>query len=128
MRNLLGAIVVVLLVVSAYGAIMSGRKDRLRLTKYEDRSVLHLVVTVPDASESYAWLQIIGCSADVSDNGVSCNPAAWFSSSTREIDARRQHVVPFRDAPKGTLHFTAFIADRFGNHLANGSYTFMRGF
>lgn len=127
LRNLLTAIVIVLIVVSAYGSFAGG-KDRMRLTKIEEKRLVTLIVTVPDANDSYYWLQIYGCAALVDENGVRCDPAGWWGPSGRQASTQTQYLIPFRDAPRvGTLHFTAFVADRFGNRIASATLTFMRG-
>jgi len=125
-KDLLSACVIVLGVIFVYGFIRGDGRDRMRVTTISEKKLLTVVVTVPDANERYYWLRVHGCSADVTENGVYCNGERWSATSEREPGQRKQHLIPFRDCPGGTVQFTAMVFDRHGNVLAQGQHTVLR--
>ena len=123
MRRLLGAILVALMAVSAFGFLES----RLRFSKIEDRRDYIVVITDADADASYYWLTVEGCTADHGDDGVWCNNA-WTGRSDREWRGK-QTAVHFRDAPRGPLlRFDAVVRDRQGQAKASASFLTTRKF
>jgi len=128
MVRLLTAIVLLLGLITVYGFIRGDGRDRLSVTAISEKKLVTVVVTVPDAKDTYYWMKVYGCSADVTDYGVQCN-GFWDGSSEREPGKRKQHLIPFRDCPQhGSIQFTAVIFDRFGNVLAQGQHTILRAF
>ena len=128
MRNLLVAIVLMLAIVTIYGFIRGDDGDRMRVSALSEKNLVTVIVTVPDANDTYYWLKVLGCSADVTDTGVQCN-GGWDASSERQPGALKQHLIPFRDCPaRGSVKFSAWVFDRFGNVLASGQHTILRAF
>lgn len=128
MTRLLTAIVALLGVITIYGFIRGDGKDRMRVSALNERNIVTVIITVPDADDRYYWLKVFGCSADVTENGVRCN-GYWDAVSEREPGAMKQHLIPFRDCPRnGSVRFDAIVFDRFGNVLASGQHTILRAF
>lgn len=129
MRRLFGAILLVLIAVSAYGFLV----HRMRLTTIDEPREYLVVVSDPSANESYYWLYITGCAADHTDEGVVCNVTGWSGSSDRAwtrdrvTGAVKQMPMSFRDAPRGPiLRFEAVVRDRAGKAVASASMITMR--
>jgi hypothetical protein len=125
MKDLLIAHVVLLIAVSAYGFLA----HTMRLSEIDDKRQFQIVVSDVKADDSYHWLQVEGCSADHTDDGVLCNQG-WYGRSGREWRTGSKHTpVPFRDAPKGVLlRFEALVTDRRGKTVASASLITTRSF
>jgi hypothetical protein len=124
-KRLLAAILFVLIAVSAYGFLAS----RMRLSEIDDKREYIVMVTDTDADESYVWLTVEGCSAEVTDDGIACN-LGWYGRSDREWrHGKKQTPVPFRDAPRGVLlRFEAVVSDRDGKPRGSAAFITTRGF
>lgn len=121
------ALCIVLGAIFVYGFIRGDGRDRMRLSKIDERRGITLVVSMPDVDANYEVLHVEGCAAAVTENGVFCNPEGWVSRTTRTI-SRNQESIPLPDCPKGTVQFLAYALDQHGHVLATGSVTWMRGF
>lgn len=123
MRNLLTAIVTVLALVE----IAAWMHPRMRISKIDDKREFQIVVSDGGADETYFWLTVEGCSAEVTDFGIECTNS-WFGRTDREWRTQgRQEPVPFRDAPRGSiLRFEARVSDRAGKAVASASYVTTR--
>lgn len=128
MKRLLTACALVLAAISVWGLAFGDGTDRMRVSILSEKKLVTVVITVPDADARYYWLTVLGCSADVTDQGVQCN-GGWDARSEREPGPYKQHLIPFRDCPsRGTVQFTARVFDRYGNVLASGQHTILRSF
>lgn len=123
MHRLLSACVMALLAVSAYGFLAS----RMRLSEIDDKRDFRIVVSDVNADDSYAWVTVRGCTAEVSDAGVFCDPRGWEGRSDRAWSGK-QTSVPFREAPRGILlRFDVVVSDRDGKMKASASMITTRG-
>lgn len=127
MRKLLAALVILLALITLAGWIKGDGRDRMSLSVVQEKKLLTVVVTLPDASARYYWLQVDGCAAFLDENGTHCDLDGWAGSSGREISAIKQYLIPFRDAPGGTVRFMADVKDQQGKVLAADSVTILRG-
>lgn len=127
MKNLLCACIVVLGIIFVWGLAFGDGRDRMRLTKIDEKHGITLVVSMPDVSSRYDVLHVIGCSAEITEAGVFCLEDGWSSRSDRSI-SRAIEPIPFHDTPRGTVQFTAYAVDRDAKVLASSQLTLMRGF
>ena len=126
MKNLLTACCIVLGVIFVYGFVAGKPKDRMRVSVLDQKNVVVVVITIPDVDASYRWLQVYGCSAEITENGAFCTER-WSTASGREPHGLTQHLIPFRQVPGGPLQFTAFALDARSEVLADARLTILRG-
>jgi hypothetical protein len=124
-RNLCTAFVILCGVLFIYGFVA----EKMRLSEIDDKREYVVMVTDTDADESYFWLTVEGCSAEVTDDGIACG-LGWYGRSDREWrHGKKQTPVPFRDAPRGVLlRFEAVVSDRDGKARGSASFITTRGF
>lgn len=120
------ALCIVLGVLMIYGFIRGDGRDRMRLTKIDEKRGMTLVVSMPDVDANYEVLHVEACSADVTENGVFCRDDGWLSHTTRMV-SRNQEPIPFPDCPPGTVHFKAYALDQHAHVLASSTLTLLRG-
>ena len=126
MKRLHSALIVTLLIVSAYGFI-----DRKGIT-LQARSQPRLVtvrITLNDVGDTYRWLGVYGCSAELSEDSPApyCN-GFWERDSGFEIDGTKKfHQIEWRDLPGGTMLIIAVARDADGKQIASGQTTLFRG-
>ena len=130
MAKFTAAFAIVCGVLFVYGFISEAGKDRLKLSKLEERRKFTLIVSAPDVTDTYRWLQVYGCSAYISETaGVECDPTGWFSSSLHPMRAdQKQYPIPYLNLPGGTIHFTAFARDAYANQIAQAQLTVLRAY
>ena len=128
MAKFTAAFAIICGILFIYGFIADAGKDRMRLTKIQDRSRFTLVVSLPDIAERYYWLQVYACAAYITEEaGVACDPTGWFSSSGHPLrHDQRQYPIPYLNLPRGTVHFTAFALDRHANPITQSQLTVLR--
>lgn len=120
------AICIVLAAIFIYGFIRGDGRDRMRLTKIEEKRGITLVVSMPDVDANYEVLHVEGCAAEVTENGTFCLAEGWSTQSDRAI-WRNQEPFPFPDCPRGAVMFQAWAKDQHGHVLASSSLTLLRG-
>lgn len=101
--------------------------DKMTLKAIAEPRLVTVIIGLRDADERYRFLSVYACgAAHTSDNVVYCT-GQWERESTQEIGAQRQHLIHWRDLPRGTLWVTgmAFDADR--KLLARGQAVVFRG-
>lgn len=108
------------------GLVTSGPPDRLRLSSLVERRMVTVIVTVPHPDERYRYLSVHGCSAVIAEHGVWCS-GDFERESSLAIGAERQHLITWRDLPRGSMLITAVAFDARQAVLARGELTIFRG-
>jgi hypothetical protein len=111
-------------VLFVYG--FSGGDGRMSLKALDEKRLLTIVVVLHDIDESYRYLSVYGCSAEMGEEGTHCN-GFFERESTQELyGAWKQHLVTWRDVPRGTMQITAIAFDVDRKPLSRGQLTVFR--
>jgi hypothetical protein len=125
-RNLAATFIIFCGVLFIYGFLMV---DNIRVSTREwPTTGFDVLVTLPSVTPRYAWVEVYGCAAEITEDGVVVCVGAWDRTSTQEtrID-QRQYPFPWgRHVPKGTLLIVAHAMDANGDVLARGRTVVMR--
>lgn len=130
MKDLLKAILVLLMVISGVGYV-SGfitrdlEIDPIKLTILKAPRTLTVSVFLRELDDRYRWLSVYGCPAEVGETGSYCT-GEWERESTQEIEDK-QYLVTWRNLPRGTMRITAMAFDSDHKILAQGQTTVFRG-
>lgn len=101
--------------------------DRMRVKALAEPRLVTVIITLPDADARYRWLSVYGCSAAMSsENAIYCT-GHWERESSQEIGTQRQHLIHWRDLPRGTMLVTAMTFDADQQVLAKGQTVVFRG-
>lgn len=116
-------------VLFALGGTTAPKRDRLRLRVLTEPRLVTVVVTLPDVSERYRWLSVYACSAAFAPDSpeVHCTGDFERESSFELSGGRTQHLIYWRDLPRGTLQVQAMAFDADQQVLASGVLTVFRG-
>jgi hypothetical protein len=110
-RNFTAAFAIVCGVLFVYGFIAEPAADRMSLKSVNERRLLTIIVYLPDVGEHYRWLSVYGCSADMTETGTHCT-GHFERESTQELSGgKKQHLIAWRDLPRGTMQITAMAFD-----------------
>lgn len=101
--------------------------DRMTVKAVVEPRLVTAIVTLRDADDRYRWLSVYACGAALTSEGVAYCLGEWERESTQEIGAQRQHLISWRDLPRGTLWITAMAFDGRQQLLARGQTTVFRG-
>lgn len=121
------ALAVIAILCGVLLALSEGGLDKMGIKAIAEPRLVTVIITLRDADERYRWLSVYACGAEhTSENVVYC-AGNWERESTHEIGAQLQHLIHWRDLPRGTLWITgmAFDADR--KLLAKGQTVVFRG-
>lgn len=101
--------------------------DHMSVKAIAEQRLITVIIGLRDADDRYRWLSVYACSAaHTSDNVVYCT-GQWERESTQEIGAQRQHLIHWRDLPRGTLWAQAMAFDADRKLLARGQTIIFRG-
>ncbi len=101
--------------------------DRMSVKAIAEPRLVTVIVGLKEADERYRFLSVYACSAaHTSDNVVYCT-GQWERESTQEIGAQTQHLIHWRDLPRGTLWINAMAFDGNQKLLARGQTVVFRG-
>jgi len=116
-------------VLFALGGTAAPKRDRLRLRVLTEPRLVTVVVTLPDVSDRYRWLSVYGCSAALPPDSPTAYCTGDFEreSSFELSGGAKQHLVYWRDLPRGTMQVTAMAFDANQQVLASGVLTVFRG-
>jgi hypothetical protein len=126
MRNFTAAFAIVCGVLFVYGFVAEPAADRMTLKSLSEPRLLTVVVILHDVEEHYRWLSVYGCSADMTETGTHCT-GHFERESTQELTGgKRQHLITWRDLPRGTMQITAMAFDVDHKMLAQGQLVVFR--
>lgn len=113
-------------VLFIYGFLMV---DPIKITTREFKDTgMDVLITLPRVTPRYAWVQVAGCLADITDEAdVECM-GIWDRKSVQETRAdQRQYPFPWgRYVPKGPLLIVATAYDSNWQVLARGRTVVLR--
>lgn len=101
--------------------------DRMTVKALAEPRLVTVIVSLKDADERYRWLSVYACGAALTSENVVYCAGQWERESTQEIGAQLQHIVHWRDLPRGTLWITAMAFDNRQQLLARGQTVVFRG-
>jgi hypothetical protein len=116
-------------VLFALGGTTAPKRDRLRLRVLTEPRLITVIVTLPDVSDRYRWLSVYACSAAFPSDSPSAYCTGDFEreSSFELSGGATQHLVHWRDMPRGTIQVQAMAFDAEQQILASGVLTVFRG-
>lgn len=110
-----------------FGALAEPAADRLTVKAITERRLVTVIVTLHDVRFGYRWLSVYGCSAEVGEAGTFCT-GLWERESSMELSGGlKQHLIAWRDLPRGTMLVTAMAFGDDQQILARGQLTVFRG-
>lgn len=110
-----------------FGVLSAPAADRLGVRAFTQPRLVTVIVTLHDARWGYRWLSVHGCAAEVGESGTFCT-GLWERESTMELTGgQKQHLVDWRDLPRGTMLVTALAFGDDQRLLARGQLTVFRG-
>jgi hypothetical protein len=113
-------------VLFIYGFLMV---DSIRVSTREFKDTgFDVLVTLASVTPRYTWVEVYGCAAEITQDGVVVCVGAWDRTSTQQTRTdQQQYPFPWgRHVPKGTLLIVAHAMDANGDVLARGRTVVMR--
>jgi hypothetical protein len=101
--------------------------DRMSVKALTEPRLVTVIITLKDADARYRWLSVYACGAALTSRSVVYCVGEWERESTQEIGAERQHLITWRDLPRGTTWITAMAFDADRKILARGQAVAFRG-
>lgn len=101
--------------------------DKIGVKALAEPRLVTVIVSLKNPDDRYRWLSVYACgAAHTQDNVVYCT-GQWERESTMEIGAQKQHLIAWRDLPRGTLWVTGMAFDVDRKLLARGQTVVFRG-
>jgi hypothetical protein len=125
-RNLAATFIIGCGVLFVYGFLMV---DSIKISTREFRDTgFDVLITLPSITPQYAWLEVYGCAAEMTNEGVVQCAGAWDRASSQATRAdQRQYPFPWgRYVPRGTVLIIATAYDANMAVLARGRTVVMR--
>ncbi len=113
-------------VLFVYGFLMV---DTIRVSTLDDKAMgFDVVVTLNSITPRYTWVEVYGCAAEITQDGVVVCVGAWDRTSTQQTrgDVSQYPFWWGRYVPRGTLLIIATAFDANGDVLARGRTVVMR--
>lgn len=122
------ALAVLVIVCGCLLALSEGEAlDKMGVKVLAERRLITVIISLKDADERYRFLSVYACgAAHTSENIVYCT-GNWERESSQEIGSQKQHLIAWRDLPRGTLWVQAMAFDANRKLLARGSTVVFRG-
>lgn len=108
-----------------WGGMFDG-PDKLKLSTIHEPTLLTIVVTFPNVNDTYRFLSVHGCSAEVMESGTYCT-GDFERESSLELFGHKQELLYWRHLPPGTMLVTAMAFDENQKVLASGTTVVFRG-
>jgi hypothetical protein len=125
--NLAATFAIVCGVLFVYGFLMV---DGIKVSTREFKDTgFDVLITLPSVTPRYAWVQVYGCAAEITEDGVvRCVEGGWERSSDQQTRSdQRQYPFPWgRFVPRGTLLVISTAYDVNHAVLARGRTVVMR--
>jgi len=101
--------------------------DRMSVKALAQPRLVTVIVSLRDADDRYRWLSVYACGAAFTSENVVYCAGHWERESTQEIGSQRQHLIHWRDLPRGSVWITAMAFDGRQQLLARGQTVVFRG-
>ena len=101
--------------------------DQMGVKALAEPRLVTVIVSLKNPDARYRWLSVYACGAAFTSENVVYCAGQWERESTQEIGAQLQHIIHWRDLPRGTLWVQAMAFDVDQKLLARGSTVVFRG-
>ncbi len=109
------------------GLMATNGLDRMSVKALTEPRLVTVIITLRDADDRYRWLSVYACSAALTSENVVYCTGQWERESSQEIGPQMQHLIHWRDLPRGTLWITGMAFDGNQKLLARGQTVVFRG-